>query len=677
MSPETILYVVIAGVLSFALAVFMYGYRSKYKGQKRWLFGVLRFITLFSVLLLLINPKFKSETYTIEKPALPVLIDNSESIKELAQETNSRSVIDALKNNDALNDKFDLSFFSFGSSFSDNDSVSFTEKNTNISKALSATNEVFKNEVAPTIIITDGNQTLGSDYEYAATTFANPIYPVILGDSTKYTDLSIAQLNTNRYAFLKNKFPVEAILVYNGAGSVSSQFVITQGAATVYRETITFSENDNTKTISLTLPAARVGLQTYTARVLPLEAEKNTVNNTKRFAVEVIDEATNVLLISAMIHPDLGTIKKSIETNEQRNVRIVKPAEAVALLNEYQLVILYQPNRTFAAVYTELEKLKKNTLTISGSNTDWNFLNTVQSVFQKDDTGQEELSAAILNINYGTFAVDDIGFNSFPPLKTTFGDLVITVPHEILLYQSITGIETGSAVLATAELNGKRDAILDVEGVWKWRAQSYLQEKNFQEFDAFTGRLVQYLASNKRKSRLEVSNESFYYNNAPIKISAQYFDNNYVFDNRAALTISVVHNESKARTVFPLLLKNNFYEVDVNSLPAGVYNYTVAVTDEAIARSGSFTILDFNVEQQFGNANVTKLGTLATNTNGASFFTNQTENLITSLLQDERFQSIQKSEEKVVPLIDWKYLLLLIVLALSAEWFIRKYNGLI
>lgn len=192
MSPETILYVVIAGVLSFALAVFMYGYRSKYKGQKRWLFGVLRFITLFSVLLLLINPKFKSETYTIEKPALPVLIDNSESIKELAQETNSRSVIDALKNNDALNDKFDLSFFSFGSSFSDNDSVSFTEKNTNISKALSATNEVFKNEVAPTIIITDGNQTLGSDYEYAATTFANPIYPVILGDSTKYTDLSIA-----------------------------------------------------------------------------------------------------------------------------------------------------------------------------------------------------------------------------------------------------------------------------------------------------------------------------------------------------------------------------------------------------------------------------------------------------------------------------------------------------
>jgi hypothetical protein len=31
----------------------------------------------------------------------------------------------------------------------------------------------------------------------------------------------------------------------------------------------------------------------------------------------------------------------------------------------------------------------------------------------------------------------------------------------------------------------------------------------------------------------------------------------------------------------------------------------------------------------------------------------------------------------VVPLIDWKYLLAIIALALAAEWFIRKYNGLI
>ncbi|MDX1462999.1 MAG: VWA domain-containing protein [Marinirhabdus sp.] len=677
MAPETILYICIAAVISFALAVFMYGYKSKHSITLRWTFGILRAITLFAILLLLINPKFKSETYTIEKPKLPVLIDNSESIRELEQLENSNNAIATIKSNEALNDKFDISFFHFGSTFEGNDSVTYDQKNTNIAKALSETAEVFKNQVAPTILISDGNQTLGNDYEFMTSTYKNAIYPVILGDSTTYVDLKIEQLNTNRYAFLKNQFPVEVILVYSGTGTVNSQFTISQGAATVYRENVSFSELENTKTISLTLPAAAVGLQTYTANIVPLENEKNKVNNTKRFAVEVIDEATNVLVVSSLIHPDLGAIKKSIETNEQRSVRFVKPTEAVPLLNDYQLIILYQPTRAFAQVYGEIDKLKKNTLTLTGAKTDWNFLNSAQATFQKEVMRQTENASAVLNRNYGTFAVEDISFSDFPPLPTAFGDLSVTVPHEILLYQTIAGFTTENPLLATSELNGKRDAIWDVEGIWKWRAQSYLQNNGFEEFDGFMGKLVQYLASNKRKSRLEVSSESFYYNNTPITISAQYFDQNYVFDNRASLNISVVNTETKARTVFPLLLKNNFYEVDVNSLPAGDYTYTVSVNDETIARSGSFTILEYNVEQQFGNANVTKLSRIATNTNGAAYFANQVDDLVEHLLQNQQYQPIQKSQTNVVPLIDWKYLLIIIVLALSAEWFIRKYNGLI
>ena len=126
-----------------------------------------------------------------------------------------------------------------------------------------------------------------------------------------------------------------------------------------------------------------------------------------------------------------------------------------------------------------------------------------------------------------------------------------------------------------------------------------------------------------------------------------------------------------------MLLRNHYFEVDLTSLPAGEYNYTVSVRDQAVPRSGSFTILDFDVEQQFLNANVTKLTNIATNTGGIATFSSQTQELINSLLEDNRYQAIQKSEQKTVPLIDWKYLLALIVLLLTIEWFIRKYNGLI
>ncbi len=655
----------------------MYGYKSKQTGALRWVFGALRFITLFSILLLIINPKFKSETYTIEKPKLPILVDNSASVGELGQKENVSALLQKIKGNSDLNDKFDVSYYSFGNDFRESDSLSFDEKNTNISKALSSANELFKTQTAPTIVITDGNQTLGNDYEFSSATFKNPIYPVILGDSTKYTDLKIEQLNTNRYAFLKNQFPVEVILTYSGTNPINSEFIVSQGAASVYRTNVSFSENETSKTINFTLPANSVGLQKYTAKILPLADEKNKTNNTKQFAVEVIDQATNVLVVSKIAHPDLGALKKAITTNERRTVTFKKPTEAVSVVNEHQLVILYQPDRSFAAVFTEIEKLNKNAWIISGLHTDWYFLNGAQDNFNKEASNQSDDIQAELNSNYGTFAVEDIGFESFPPLHTEFGALTISVPNEVMLEQTVSGIANGNPLLATMEINGKRDAIWDGEGFWRWRASSFLQTESFQGFDDFIGNLVQYLASNKRRSRLEVASETFYYNNNPIKISAQYFDKNYVFDGRASLNITVKNAETEKQTTFPMLLRNNYFEVDLNSLTAGEYTYTVSVANEAVSSSGNFTILDFNVEQQFLNADVSKLKRVAQNTKGETYFVTQSDALINALIVNTNYQNIERSEQKVVPLIDWKYLLALIVLALAAEWFIRKYNGLI
>ncbi len=655
----------------------MYGYKSKQKGSLRWVFGILRFVTLFSILLLIINPKFKSETYTIEKPKLPVLIDNSASIGELGQKGNVSSFLQKLEENSELNDKFDVSYYSFGNDFRENDSLSFDEKNTNISKALTSTNELFKNQTAPTIIITDGNQTLGSDYEFSSATFKNQIYPIILGDSITYTDLKIEQLNSNRYTFLKNQFPVEVILSYSGTNPVNSEFVVTQGTAIVYRSNVSFSENETSKTLNFTLPANAVGLQKYTAQILALSDEKNKTNNSKQFAVEVIDQATNVLVVSKITHPDLGALKKAITTNERRTVTFKKPEEATNVLNDFQLIILYQPDRSFASVFAEIEKLNKNTWIISGLQTDWYFLNGAQDNFNKEASNQSDDVQAELNSNYGTFAVDDIGFNNFPPLHTEFGALTISVPNEVMLEQTVSGLANGNPLLATMEINGKRDAIWDGEGFWRWRARSFLETESFQGFDDFIGNLVQYLASNKRRSRLEVSSETFYYNNNPIKISAQYFDKNYIFDNRASLNITVKNTETEKQIVFPMLLRNNYFEVDLNNLPAGEYNYTVSVSNEAVSSSGNFTILDFNVEQQFLNADVSKLRRVAQNTNGMAYFSTQSDSLINMLVANTNYQNIERSEQKVVPLIDWKYLLALIILALAAEWFIRKYNGLI
>ena len=114
----------------------------------------------------------------------------------------------------------------------------------------------------------------------------------------------------------------------------------------------------------------------------------------------------------------------------------------------------------------------------------------------------------------------------------------------------------------------------------------------------------------------------------------------------------------------------------MNNLEPGSYKFTVSVADQGIARSGSFTIVPFDIEQQFLNANVTQLQLLASHTDGGLYNAVSLNKLITSLVADNRYKPIQKSTKNSVPFIDWKLLLAILALLLALEWFMRKYNGL-
>ena len=287
MTSETILYICIATLVSLGLALFMYGYKTKYNGKFKWLFGVLRFFTLFFILLLIINPKMTTDSYFTVKPKLPILVDNSNSISELGRDKEVLELVQKIQEDAGLIEAFDVSLFKFSNDISSLDSLSFSENNTNIARSLSSINELYQDETAPILLITDGNQTIGTDYQFLGNSLKNPVFPIAVGDSTKYTDLRIAQLNTNKYAFLKNQFPVEVILSYAGTGAVTSRFVVTRGGNTVYSKNVSFSDTKTSETLSFTLPASVVGFQKYTAQVVPIEGEKNTSNNSKYFAVQI------------------------------------------------------------------------------------------------------------------------------------------------------------------------------------------------------------------------------------------------------------------------------------------------------------------------------------------------------------------------------------------------------
>ena len=670
MESITIIYIVLAVLISVAIAFFQYFYKVNRTPKVHILLFSLKALSLFLIGLLLINPKITTlETENI-KPVLSVLADNSLSTQFFKEEKKVQELISKVESNEELQDKFDVQYFSFGNDIKVLDSLSFAETQTDISKAVEAVNELNKDKNAATILITDGNQTQGNDYEFSST--KHKVFPVVIGDTIKYQDIQISQLNVNKYSYVKNKFPVEALLYYEGKETVTTTFSIVKNGSRVFSKRVRFSPENPVQTVTANLVSNTKGVHYYTASISSIANEKNTKNNYKSFSVEVLDEQTKVLLLSSFLHPDLGALKKAIESNKQRKVDIALIQDKNINLDAYQFFVLYQPNSYFK---TTLEKIQSNFLLVSGTKTDWNFLNSQGLGVQKRVINQKEEYTAIYNPDFLTFYQEDIGFGQFPPLKDKFGEVQTKKESQSLLYQKYAGVETTQPLLSTFEENDKKYAILFGEGIWKWRAASYLKEKNFESFDTFVGNLVQYLASTKKRRRLDVKAQRLYAANEPITISAFYVDKNYQFDSRASLELTVTNLETKAKKSIPFSLFNNSYQVAVEGLASGEYSYTVTVKNQNISSSGRFKIEDYQIEEQFTNANFKKLEQLALKTDGAIVYADKVDDLLKKIQEDASFYTTQKSITKKQSLVDWKWLLLLIIVLLSIEWFVRKYYG--
>ena len=670
MPTSTVLYIVLSVLLSVAVSFFQYFYKTKKAPKVNVLLFILRAMSLFLIGLLLINPKIKSTETEDIKPVLSFLIDNSLSTKHFKEEASVNTIVEEVAKSKDLNDKFDVSYFSFGKNINTLDSLSFDEAQTNISKGITTVNNIQKKKIGAMVLVSDGNQTIGNDYEFVNS--KQPVYPLIVGDTTQFQDLKISQLNVNKYSYVNNKFPVEVLLFYDGEKAVESVFTITHDGKKVFSERVKFSANEKTKTITTNLKALKEGVQYYSASVSKITNEKNTKNNYKSFAVEVIDEQTKVLILSSILHPDLGAFKKSIESNKQRKVTISLVDSFKGQLKDFQLVMFYQPNASFKKWMTER---KSNFILVTGVKTDWKFINSLAIGLSKDALRQSENYSAFFNSDFATFIQKNIQFSEFPPLEDKFGQLTVKGEHQKLLFQKLKGIHTEQPLIATFEnTDDKWTAILG-EGIWKWRSASFLEEESFEPFDAFIGNLVKYTISNKKRNRLEVNVKKLYPANSTIDLVALYLDKNYQFDNRASLQLTVTNSETKAKKTIPFSLINNSYKVSLEGLTSGSYSYTVTVNGQNISRSGRFKVTDYQVEEQFTSANVDKLKQLALKTKATVFYKNETEKLISELVNNKEYYKTQKLKEKEENLINWHWILFAIAGLLAVEWFIRKYIG--
>jgi hypothetical protein len=200
METANLLLILLAVFVALLLAVFQYIFRKKERGQLNYWLSFFRFLSLFSIFVLLINPTVQKEIIEIVKPNLVVAVDNSSSIKHNSQGEVLKTLVERIITDKDLNAKFNIDYYSFGKNVKPLDSLAFNENHTNLFESLNSFSKIYKKGGNPVVFLTDGNQTVGNSIAFS--NYESPIYAFIVGDTTAVEDIYINQLNVNKNTFI-------------------------------------------------------------------------------------------------------------------------------------------------------------------------------------------------------------------------------------------------------------------------------------------------------------------------------------------------------------------------------------------------------------------------------------------------------------------------------------------
>ena len=172
--------------MALFLALFQYVYTTK-KTTLHFVLCLVRFITYFLVLLMIINPSIDKKNTEVIKPNLLVAVDNSSSIKYNSQDKNVLELLSLIQNDEKLANKYALKYYSFGTNLNVLDSLNFNENQSNIALPFQEFSKLYKENSSPVIIISDGNQTVGKSVEYF--NYKSPVFSLIVGDTATSEDI--------------------------------------------------------------------------------------------------------------------------------------------------------------------------------------------------------------------------------------------------------------------------------------------------------------------------------------------------------------------------------------------------------------------------------------------------------------------------------------------------------
>ena len=682
-------FILICLVFAFLVTWFLYRKDRAYEDiakWKVWLMATLRFLFIFFISFLLLSPLVKSTIKKVEKPVIVFAQDNTESIVYNTDSSYYKNTYPKELNSflDKLKSNYQIAEYSFNSKIEDDFKLDFTGKSTNYSSLINEiANRYTNRNVGAFIIAGDGIYNEGSSPLKTASELRYPIYTLALGDTIVHTDLRISELNYNKFAFLGNNFPLQVYLEANEAKGSDLQLSVLHNNDVVKTEIINIDNDSFSRQINLEIEADKTGLQHYSVRLKALNSELNKINNRRDIMIDVIDSKQKILILANSPHPDITAIKQSLATNINFKVDFYLIKDFNGDVKDYNLVIMHQlPSNYNAAtgIIAEMNKFEIPCLYIVGSLTSIDKLNALHTgvEIQQNKESFEDVQA-FGNNQFSLFDFDEDQnkiISRFPPLFAPFGTYKTAPNATVFQYQSIRGIETSKPLILFNTTGNRKIAVITGEGLWQWRIQDYVQSGNHKLFKEMINKIVQYLSLRVKKERFIVNVNNVFNETESVLFKAEVYNKSYEPVNEEEIRLNIIDKSNKVYK-FSFNKYEDAYRFDAGAFPVGDYSYTAETKfdDKLHKVKGNFSVLPIDIEAVNTQANHHLLYRLANENNGKMFYTEQWDEFYNSLSSNKNIVSIETNEEKLMEMINLKWIFFILLAFISLEWFFRRYNG--
>ena len=668
-------------ILFIGTGLFVYLYKIIFNEKWHQFLISYRIIIFFILGILLFNPVINFLDEKEKKLDWAIFIDNSASIK-YHQTPSINAVqlgIESLVNK--LSEK-DISYhlYQFADKIQKVNSPQLIGNGvtTNIG-IIPETIKQLGNQIAGAVIISDGLITEGKDPIKDFQEFDFPIHTIGIGEGSELVDVTIESIDAPTVV-LKSDW-VDVNITIQSVGNIVDRLSVSlynnrelQGS-----KHIRLMGMESKKEVNFRFRPKEIGKQQYEVRISSVEDEIDIQNNRQKFSLLVLKDRYKVALLTGSPNKNTSVLKQKLKNNPRVEldhfIRITEtrfqPAIKTFWESPYELIIFDNyPIKPLSSNFVRIlgKKLLSNQsalFLILGPNqtiVSFNGITSILGVVTEDSTIES-------NRFYWEFVDEQIDAGgNFPPLK-----------QNIL----ITGKQVSSDTLAVTEqgwplwLRNQNGTIRTM--IWtspELNTLYFHDQKLSQEgsFSVIWNQSISWLLkSGGEHENFFRLNKNRYQQGEMVQVTGtQPFEKTQ--DKTENIIINVTHGSTDIITRDILYnIEEQRWLGEFRAPGPGEYNYSIQLgSNQDPIQTGTFQILESQIELNQVYLNKKLLATISNSTDGQFFVWDSRDSLFSEINPKVR----REFKAEIIKFNESRVLLIIMILLLCVEWFIRRNRGL-